>query len=201
MRPPPSTTQRIQSRGRSLRTIGGREVIASAALYAATFVSQPPVRGGVLDAPCLRDCRAALDAPVGPDGWHPCLPRRARLRPPPNASNSAGTARAPFQTGEPALSFIPGREGVEALPYGVWGMFPHCNYVVRHPTEGASGTPHPTVVCILYAAACNVGTPPAHHCARRGQIKPRDCLNPGVWRKLPLGFGQSRLVYAASMVL
>ena len=42
-------------------------------------------------------------------------------RPPPSVSNPAGTARAPFCTGEPTSSVNPRREGVEALPYGVSG--------------------------------------------------------------------------------
>ena len=46
--------------------------------YADTFVSQPPVRGGVLDAPRLRDCRGGLGADVRHDQWHPCLPRCAQ---------------------------------------------------------------------------------------------------------------------------
>ena len=40
------------------------------------------------------------------------------LSPPPNVFDPAGTARAPFHTGEPASSFLPRRAGVEARPYG-----------------------------------------------------------------------------------
>ena len=47
-----STTQRMQSRGRSPRTIGRRVVTASGSSHPATFVSHPAVGGGVLDAPC-----------------------------------------------------------------------------------------------------------------------------------------------------
>ena len=32
----------------------------------------------------------------------------------------------------------------DGAPYDVWGTFPHRKYVVRQPTEGASGTPPPT---------------------------------------------------------
>ena len=46
---------------------------------ADTVVFLPPVRGGVLDAPCLRDRRAALDADVRLDRQHPRLPRCANL--------------------------------------------------------------------------------------------------------------------------
>ena len=48
-----STTQRIQSRGHSPRTICRREGTTPVASYAATFVSLTPVGGGVLDAPCV----------------------------------------------------------------------------------------------------------------------------------------------------
>ena len=74
-----STTQRIISRGHSPRTICGRERIAPAALYTAAFDSRPTVRGGVLDAPRLRYCRAALDASVRPDQLLPRHPRCVRL--------------------------------------------------------------------------------------------------------------------------
>ena len=55
-----------------------REETAPAELYAATFVSLLPVRGGVLDAPWLRDCRAALDAAAQRDQPHQRLIRCAR---------------------------------------------------------------------------------------------------------------------------
>ena len=64
--------------------------------YADTFVSLTPVRGGVPDAPWLRDCRAALDASVRRDQPHPRFPRRSRFRPSPHVFDPAGTARAPF---------------------------------------------------------------------------------------------------------
>ena len=121
-------------------------VCASAYRDADTYVSLTPVRGGVLDAPRLRDCWATLGAPVRPDQPRPRHPRRTRLRPPPHVSYPAGAARAPFHTGEPMWSFIPGREGVEALPYGALGMCQRANGAVRHPTQGASRTPPPTVV-------------------------------------------------------
>ena len=64
--------------------------------YAETFVSLPPVRGGVLDAPRSCDRRAALDASVRRDQLYPRFPRRSRLRPSPHVFDPAGTARAPF---------------------------------------------------------------------------------------------------------
>ena len=134
---------------------------ASVSHDADTVVFLPPVRGGVLDAPRLRDRRAALDASVRHDRQHPRHLRCVRLCPQPHLSNFAGTARAPFLAGVrscpsthagrawkpaptgdlyisrcgirrrgtarapfcagvPRLSFIPGRAGVEALPYGGW---------------------------------------------------------------------------------
>ena len=111
----------MQSRGHSPRTIWRRKGIASAASNAAAFVSHLPVGGGVLDAPRSRDCRGRLDATVGPARQHPRRPRCARLHPPPNVSNPAGAARAPFFTGAPTLSVHPRRAGVEARPYGGWG--------------------------------------------------------------------------------
>ena len=59
-------------------------VCASVYRDADTVVFLSPVRGGVLDAPRLRDRLASLDASVRPDQLSPCHPRRARLRPPPN---------------------------------------------------------------------------------------------------------------------
>ena len=56
-------------------------VCASVYRDADSYVSLTPVGGGVLDAPRLRDCRAALDAPVRPDQPHPRFPRRVRLAP------------------------------------------------------------------------------------------------------------------------
>ena len=41
----------------------------------------------------------------------------------------------------------------DGAPYDVWGTFPHRNYTVRYPTQGASGTPPPTVVACGYVSA------------------------------------------------
>ena len=59
-------------------------VCASVYRDADAVVFLSPVRGGVLDAPRLRDRLASLDASVRPDQLSPCHARRARLRPPPN---------------------------------------------------------------------------------------------------------------------
>ena len=54
---------------------------------------------------------------------------------------------------EPASSVDRRRRTEDGAPYGVWGTFPHCKYVICHPTEGASGTPPPTAVAIGYVFA------------------------------------------------
>ena len=121
-------------------------VYASVYHDADTHVQHSPVRGGVLDAPRSCDSRAALDAFVWRGRPHPRHPRCARHRPQLNVCNPAGAARAPFHTGEPKLSANRGRAGVEARPYGGWERCQRATGVVRYPAEGASGTPHPTVV-------------------------------------------------------
>ena len=110
---------------------------------ADTVVFLPPVRGGVLDAPWLRDCRGGLGADIRLDRLHPRLIRRTWWHPPPHVSNPAGTARAPLcgvitshisprtiSYGSPTLSFIPSRAGVEARPYG---GHPHLTHVAPTP--------------------------------------------------------------------
>ena len=86
----------------------------------ATYVSHPPVRGGVPDAPRLRDRRAALDAPVRPDRLHPRLIRRANLASTTQRIIFRGRSPRTISHGRPAFSFIPSRAGVEARPYGGW---------------------------------------------------------------------------------
>ena len=68
-------------------------------MYAATFDTLPPVGCTVLGAPWSRDRRGNVGADGRRDRFYPRFPRRARLRPPSNASNPAGAARAPFFTG------------------------------------------------------------------------------------------------------
>ena len=96
LRPQPSV---CNFAGAARALFGRRDGTASVAILAAAYVSHPPVRGGVLDAPRLRDRRAALDAAARRGRLRTRLPRRARLCPPPNAYNSAGTACAPFRAG------------------------------------------------------------------------------------------------------
>ena len=163
MRLPPSTTQRMQSRGHSPRTIDRCEGPAHITSYAEAFDTLQPVGGGVLDAPRSREYRGGLDAAVRHDRWRPRHPRRVRLRPPPNASNPAGAARAPFYMGVPTLSFIRGRAGVEARPYGVWRRCQRETGVIRQPNAGRRGRRPLRAVCILHVAACDVRAQPAHH--------------------------------------
>ena len=87
-------------------------------------------------------------------------------RPPPNASNPAGTARAPFHAGIRGCPSTQSREGVEALPYYVWGRFRRATDVVRRPKAGRRGRRPLRAVCILRVAAYNVVAQPAHHFVR-----------------------------------
>ena len=63
---------------------------------AETYPIATTVGGGVLDAPRLRDCRGGLVADGRRGRLQPRLTRRTWWHPPPNVSNPAGTARAPF---------------------------------------------------------------------------------------------------------
>ncbi len=110
----------MQSRGHSPRTFGTARSNRTRYPTRSSVRLAPTVRGGVLDAPRLRDRRAALDAAARRGRLRTRLPRRARLCPPPNAYNSAGTARAPFHTGAPTFSVHRRRAGVEARPYDGW---------------------------------------------------------------------------------
>ena len=129
-------------------------VCASVYHDADTRVSLTPVRGGVLDAPRLRDCRAASDAPVRHDQPHSRHPRCARLPPLPNASNPAGTARAPFvraYRGSPSSQA--GRAWKPAPTAGEGKVSAPDR---RHPSSegGASGTPPLTGG--LYTSRCGI---------------------------------------------
>ena len=93
-------------------------------LYAARPVSLPPVRGGVLDAPRLRDRRADLYAPAQRDQPRRRFPRCAILASATQRMQSRGhsprTIGAARRCGKPTLSVHPRRAGVEARPYGGW---------------------------------------------------------------------------------
>ena len=107
---------------------------------ADTVVFLPPVRGGVPDAPRSRDRRAALDAPVRRDRLYPRLPRCARFRPLPNASNPAGTARAPFVRAHPRYPFTDAGRAWKPAPT-VWWKVSACNRRRSSTDGGASRTP------------------------------------------------------------
>ena len=218
-----STAQRMQFRGHSPRTIftgaptlhqplshgamrrdsspfRGAEaweevcgVYASASHDADTYVSLTPVRGGVLDAPRSPDRRATLDASVRLDQPHPRFPQRVRIRPPPNASNPAGTARAPFRAGEPTLSVIPGRAGVEARPYVGWGRYQRRTGVIRRPKAGRRGR-RPYGVLRRFRRETHAGGRPAGAAAQnkipRGGgefcfFRPGRGPGPRIWRRPP----------------
>ena len=118
--PPPSTAQRIQSRGHSPRTIfearGNRQRYV--VCYNVRFA--PTVGGGVLDAPRSRDCRGGLYAPAQPAQPHPRHPRCAHLASTTQRIQSRGHSPRTISYGRPTLSVDPRREGVEARPYDGW---------------------------------------------------------------------------------
>ena len=78
---------------------------------ADTYVAQPPVRGGVLDAPRSRDRRGGLVADVRHGRLHPRHPRCVCLRPTPNVCDFAGAARAPFGRSVGPTSSVIRRKG------------------------------------------------------------------------------------------
>ena len=82
---------------------------------ADTYVTHPPVRGGVLDAPWSCDHRADLYAPVRRAQFYPCLPRRARL---------ASTAQRIISRGHSPRTILYVR-----------------THVIHHPTPGGRGSP------------------------------------------------------------
>ena len=158
----------------------------------------------VLDAPRSRDCRGWLGADVERDQPHPRHSRCARLRPPPNASNPAGTARAPFYTGAPTFPIIPRREGVEALSYDGRGRCLRATGAVRRPKAGRRGRRPLRAVCLLQVAAFDVRAQPAHHFVRASEavLHPR----PGGRGSPPLrceweGIGAEPALSAASRIL
>ena len=116
-------------------------VCASVYHDADTVVFLPPVRGGVLDAPWSRDCRAALDASIRPDRLHPRLIRCASLASNAQRFQSRGRSPRTISYGRPRLSVIPGRAGVEARPYEAWVRGTDA---VSQPANGAPRTVRPT---------------------------------------------------------
>ncbi len=69
-------------------------------MYAATFDTHHLVGCTVLGAPWSRNRRGNVGADVECDRRHPRRPRRTHHRVLPNVCNPAGTARAPFFTGD-----------------------------------------------------------------------------------------------------
>ena len=112
---------------------------------ADTVVLFLPVRGGVLDAPRLRECRGGMVATVRRDQPHPRLIRCTRLCPHPHVFDPAGTARAPFRAARRT-------------------------HAVLQPTAGRRGRRPLRAVCILRVAAYNVRAQPAHHFIRASEV-------------------------------
>ena len=112
LRPPPNV---CNPAGTARAPLVRREGTLSVVQHAATFVSQPPVRGGVLDAPCSDYCRGWIGASVWLDRQHPRLPRCARL--------ASAAPRMQFRGHSPRTIF-----------YGR-------TYAIRQPTPGGRGSP------------------------------------------------------------
>ena len=116
---------------------------------ADTVVFLPPVRGGVPDAPRLRDRRAALDAPVRPDRFYPRHPRSSRLASAAQRMQFRGHSPRTISYGRPTLSVDPRREGVEARPYGGLGRLtgdvvathPRCPQPLSHGAKRRDSSP------------------------------------------------------------
>ena len=144
-------------------------VCTSVSHGADTYVSLTPVGGGVLDAPRSWECRGGVGADSRRGRLRRRLMRRVRLCLLPNVCDFAGTARAPFLAGEPTSSVIPGREGVEALPYGVLGRFWRVTGAFRRPKAGRRGRRPLRAVCLLQVAAFDVRAQPAHHFVRASE--------------------------------
>ena len=141
-------------------------VCASAYRDADTYVSRPPVRGGVLDAPRSRDRRAALDAAVRHDQPHPRSPRCVRLASTAQRFISRGHSPRTISHGSPTLSVDRGRAGVEDKPLRRVGMFRRRTGVVLRPKAGRRGRRPLRAVCIFHVAAYNIRAQPAHHYRR-----------------------------------
>ena len=104
----------------------------------------PTVRGGVLDAPWLRDCRAALDAPAQRDQTHPRHQRCARLASTTQRMKSRGHSPRTFFTGAPTL-FIPPTPGGRGSPplrrVGASASHPRRHQPLSHGPLGRDSSP------------------------------------------------------------
>ena len=90
---------------------------APVTFHAASPVSLPSIRGGVLDAPRSRDRRAALGAPVRLDQPRPRHPRRSRLASTTQRIQSRGHSPRTILYGrtEAVLHLTPGGRGSPPL--------------------------------------------------------------------------------------
>ena len=130
LRPQPSV---CNFAGAARALFGRRDGTASVAILAAAYVSHPPVRGGVLDAPRSCDRRADLYAPVRRDQPHPRHPRCARL---------ASTAQRIQFRGHSPRTILYGRIDVVLQPRpGGRGSPP-----LRRAVEGVSVQPALSVI-------------------------------------------------------
>ena len=143
---------------------------------ADTVVFLSPVRGGVLDAPWLRDCRGGVGADGRRSRLRRRLMRRVRLCLLPNVCDFAGTARAPLvRRSELNLSVIRRRGVGDAAPYGRFVYFTLRHTMCGHsPRTISNGRPtfsvhqrragveaRPYGLCETYPGACRVTGAPA----------------------------------------
>ena len=92
--------------------------------HAETFVPQPPVRGGVLDAPRSRDHRGGVGADGRRDRLHPRLPRCAHL---------ASITQRIQSCGRSPRTILYGRSNVVRLPSPGGRGSPPLRWVERYP--------------------------------------------------------------------
>ena len=138
---------------------------------ADTYVYHSPVRGGVLDAPWLRECRGGVGADSRRGRLRRRLMRRVRLCLLPNVCDFAGTARAPFFTG---VRRRPSSQAGRAWKPSPTVRVVRCQQqtrVVRRPKAGRRGRRPLRVVCLLYVAAYNVRAQPAR-IRRKSGVRP-----------------------------
>ena len=110
-----------------------REETAPAELYAATFVSLLPVRGGVLDAPRSDYCRAALDAPVRRGLLYPRFPRCARFASTTQRMQSRGHSPRTISHGRTHFFRSPTPGGRGSPPLRWVERHPHLTHVAPTP--------------------------------------------------------------------
>ena len=151
-----------------------------------------PVRGGVLDAPRLRDCRG-----VGADGRRGRLRRRLMRRVRfcllPNVCDFAGTARAPISCGRTDVVRHPRPGGRESPPLRCIGKVLACNRRLPSSGGGTSGTPPLTGG--LYTSRCGIQRAGTARAPFQTGVQRFPFTNAGrAWKPAPTGCARHTLV-------